>query len=103
LANGALHDVSWVQMEPAPANTGHQGNARHSGIHTLCSFVGVPPRCGVVPHVSSRIEQLHRKLHRAAASDPPPQSGGSDMRADIAEAHRLTDALEQFPEIVPVS
>ncbi len=62
------------------------------GIRKVCSFVGVPPRCGMVPRVSSCIEQLHR----AAASDPPPQSGGSAIRADTGEAHLLTTALVQL-------
>jgi len=49
-----------------------------SGIHKVCLFVGVPPRCE--PRVCS-------------AADPPPQSGGSAIRADIGEALLLTAAL----------
>ena len=41
-------------------------NPGYSGIQKVCSFVEV---------------------------DPPPQRGGSDLWADIAEAHRLTAAL----------
>jgi hypothetical protein len=51
-------------------------------MHKLCLFV----------RGTAALRTPCRKLHRAAASDPPPQGGGLAQWADIREAHLLTAA-----------